>query len=136
MFCSPNPSNIYGKKDFVSWKNIHFCGLKKETFGEISDGRKIQVNSFKKYVQLFSGGYYFPSYISPLSYWNKIFSWTVKENIFRGWKLKISFSQNQFSIKYTNFEEWKGTGKNRVQVDFFYSYSTVSPLQKICLHFS
>ena len=37
MFCSPNPSNIYGQRDFVSWKNIHFCGLKKESF--ISDGR-------------------------------------------------------------------------------------------------
>ena len=37
MFCSPNPSNIYGQQDFVSWKNIHFCGLKKESF--ISDGR-------------------------------------------------------------------------------------------------
>ena len=37
MFCSPNPSNIYGERDFVSWKNIHFCGLKKESF--ISDGR-------------------------------------------------------------------------------------------------
>ena len=37
MFCSPNPSNIYRQRDFVSWKNIHFCGLKKESF--ISDGR-------------------------------------------------------------------------------------------------
>ena len=37
MFCSPNPSNIYGQRNFVSWKNIHFCGLKKESF--ISDGR-------------------------------------------------------------------------------------------------
>ena len=37
MFCSPNPSNIYGQRDFVSWKNIYFCGLKKESF--ISDGR-------------------------------------------------------------------------------------------------
>ena len=37
MFCSPNPSNIYGQRDFVSWKNIHFCGLKKESF--ISDWR-------------------------------------------------------------------------------------------------
>ena len=27
MFCSPNPSNIYGERDFLSWKNIHFCGL-------------------------------------------------------------------------------------------------------------
>ena len=42
-----------------------FCGLKKESF--ISDGRKIQVNSSKKYVKFFSSGYYFPSYISPLS---------------------------------------------------------------------
>ena len=37
MFCSPNPSNIYRQRDFISWKNIHFCGLKKESF--ISDGR-------------------------------------------------------------------------------------------------
>ena len=37
MFCSPNPLNIYGEQDFVSWKNLHFCDLKKETF--ISDGR-------------------------------------------------------------------------------------------------
>ena len=37
MFCSPNPSNIYGQRDFVRWKTIHFCGLKKESF--ISDGR-------------------------------------------------------------------------------------------------
>ena len=29
--------------------------------------------------------------------------------IFREWKLNISFSQNQFLIKSTNFEEWKGT---------------------------
>ena len=27
MFSSPNPSNIYGERDFLSWKNIHFCGL-------------------------------------------------------------------------------------------------------------
>ena len=65
MFCSPNPSNIYGERDIVSWKKYTFsCGIKKETF--ISDGRKIQVNS-KKYVKFFSSGYYFPSYISPLS---------------------------------------------------------------------
>ena len=63
MFCSPNPSNIYGEKGFVSWKNIHICGLQKETF--LSDGRKIQVSSSKKYVKFFSSGYYFPSYISP-----------------------------------------------------------------------
>ena len=64
-----------------------------------------------------------------LSYWNKILSWIVKENIFREWKLKISFSQNQFSIKHTNFEEWKGTRKNRVQVDFllFLLYSLSFP---------
>ena len=37
---------------------------KKEVF--ISDGKKIQVNSSKKYVKFFSSGYYFPSYISPL----------------------------------------------------------------------
>ena len=24
---SPNLSNIYGERNFVSWKNIHFCGL-------------------------------------------------------------------------------------------------------------
>ena len=29
------------------------------------------------------------------------------------------FSQNQFSIKYTKFEEQKRAGENRVLVDFF-----------------
>ena len=53
MFCSPKPSNIYGESDIVSplceisWKNIHFCGLKKETF--ISNGRKKLVNSSKRH---------------------------------------------------------------------------------------
>ena len=48
----------------IRWENIHFYGLKKEFF--ISNWRKIQVNSSKKYVNFFSSGYYFPSYISPL----------------------------------------------------------------------
>ena len=53
MFCLPKPSNIYGESDIVSplceisWKNIHFCGLKKETF--ISNGRKKLVNSSKRH---------------------------------------------------------------------------------------
>ena len=34
------------RRDFASWKNMHFWGLKKQTF--ISDGRKIQVNSSKR----------------------------------------------------------------------------------------
>ena len=44
---------------------IYFFGLKKGTF--ISDGRKIHVNYFKKYVNFFTKGFYFPSYISPLT---------------------------------------------------------------------
>ena len=48
----------------IRWENIHFYGLKKEFF--VSNWRKIQVNSSKKYVNFFSSGYYFPSYISPL----------------------------------------------------------------------
>ena len=36
MFCSPNPSNIYGERYLVSWKNINFCGLKKRLLFLIS----------------------------------------------------------------------------------------------------
>ena len=63
MFCSPNPSNIYGQRDFVSWKNIHFCGLKKVFYF----WWEIQVSSSKKYVKFLSCGYHFPSYISRLN---------------------------------------------------------------------
>ena len=48
----------------ISWENIHFRGLKKNTL--ICHGRKIKANCSKKYVKFFSSGYYFPSYISPL----------------------------------------------------------------------
>ena len=70
MFCLPKPSNIYGESDIVSplceisWKNIHFCGLKKETF--ISNGRKKLVNSSKKHIKFVSSGYYSPLCISAL----------------------------------------------------------------------
>ena len=68
--CFAHP-NIYGERDFVSWKNIRFCGLKKQTF--ISDGRKIQVNSSKDYVKFFCSANYFPSYISPLIWFSFAF---------------------------------------------------------------
>ena len=48
----------------ISWENIHFCGFLKKTY--IANGRKIKVNSTKKYVQFLSSGYFFLSYISPL----------------------------------------------------------------------
>ena len=54
--------------------------------------------------------------------------------IFRGWKLKTSFPENQFSVNYTNFEERKGTGKTEYKLIFCYSYSTDSPVQKrVCI---
>ena len=49
--------------------------FKKETF--ISDGRKIQVNSSKKYVKFFSSGNYFPSEISPLILIFMIRDWKI-----------------------------------------------------------
>ena len=98
IFCLLKPWNIYGESNFVSsislnkLENIHFCGLKKETF--ISSGTKIYVNSSQKYVKLFSSGYYFPSYISPLmisSASNNIVgsssNWLQKKT--SGWKIFI-----------------------------------------------
>ena len=70
MFCLPKPSNIYGESDFVSsalrnkLEKYTFLWIKKETF--ISNGRKILVNSSKKYIKFVSSGYYSPSYISAL----------------------------------------------------------------------
>ena len=49
----------------ISWENIHFCGFLKKTY--IANGRKIKVNSTKKYVKFLSSGYFFSLYISPLS---------------------------------------------------------------------
>ena len=43
----------------ISWENIYFCGLKKETL--ISNGRKISVNSSPS-------GHFFPSYVFPLKF--------------------------------------------------------------------
>ena len=48
----------------IGWENIHFCGFWKKTY--IANGRKIKVNSSKKYVKFLSSGYFFLSYISPL----------------------------------------------------------------------
>ena len=70
MFWLPKPSNIYGESDFVSstlrnkLEKYTFSWIKKETF--ISNGRKILVNSSKKYIKFVSSGYHFPSYISAL----------------------------------------------------------------------
>ena len=50
----------------ISWENIHF--FKKKAY--IANGRKIKVNSSKKYVNFLSKGYFFLSYISPLSFPN------------------------------------------------------------------
>ena len=41
----------------ISWKNIHFCGFLKKTY--ITNGRKIKVNSTKKYIKFLSSGYFF-----------------------------------------------------------------------------
>ena len=41
----------------ISWENIHFCGFLKKTY--IANGRKIKVNSTKKYVKFLSSGYFF-----------------------------------------------------------------------------
>ena len=48
----------------ISWENIHFCGFLKKAY--IVNGKKIKVNSTKKYIKFLSRGYFFPSYISPL----------------------------------------------------------------------
>ena len=70
IFYSPNSSNTTENVTFqvpfqgISWENIHFCGFLKKTY--IANGRKIKVNSTKKYVQFLSSGYFFLSYISPL----------------------------------------------------------------------
>ena len=48
----------------TSWENIHFYGFWKKTY--IANGKKIKVNSSKKYVKFLSSGYFFPLYISPL----------------------------------------------------------------------
>ena len=50
----------------ISWENFFF--FKKKAY--IANGRKIKVNSSKKYVNFLSKGYFFPSYISPLSFRN------------------------------------------------------------------
>ena len=49
----------------ISWQNIHFCGFLKKTC--IANGRKIKMDSSKKYVKFLSSRYFFPSYISPLT---------------------------------------------------------------------
>ena len=72
IFYSPNSSNIHGEFDFttnVSGNKLgkYFFFLKK---AYIANGRKIKVNSSKKYVNFLSKGYFFPSYISPLSFRN------------------------------------------------------------------
>ena len=61
---------MYGESDFEISVSRNKLGkytllwFKKETF--ITNGMKMLVNSSKKYVKLFSSGYYFPSYISPI----------------------------------------------------------------------
>ena len=57
-----------------------------------------------------------------------------KKKIFCGWKLKISLSLNQFSVKYSNFEQWKGTGKQNISQ--FFPILVQILLYKTCLHFS
>ena len=70
IFYSPNSSNTTENVTFqvpfqgISWENIHFCGFLKKTY--IANGRKIKVNSTKKYVKFLSSGYFFPSFISRL----------------------------------------------------------------------
>ena len=65
-----NNSDIYRECDFLSsvledkLGKHTFLWVSKKTF--IANGRKIKVNSFKKYVKFFSSEYYFPSDIAPL----------------------------------------------------------------------
>ena len=73
MFCSPNPSNIHGQRDFVSWKNT-FLWFKKRDF---YFWWEIQVNSSGKYVKFFSSGYCFSLYISPLNLINLNLLFTI-----------------------------------------------------------
>ena len=64
------------------------------------------------------------------SFIRKSFSIALKgrNKIFMG---EISFSQNQLSTKYTNFDEWKGRGeKIWYALIFCFSYSTDCPIQK------
>ena len=75
-----------------SWENIHFCVFKKETF--ISNGRKIYVNSSKKYVKFFSSEYYFPSYISLL------ILWLVLPGILVGYFLQTIYKSPQYLALY------------------------------------
>ena len=64
IFYSPNSSNIHGECDFASSvsgnqlrKYTFFCVFLKKIY--IANGRKIKVNSTKKYVKFLSGGYFF-----------------------------------------------------------------------------
>ena len=102
----------------ISWENIHFCGLKKETF--ISNGRKIYVNSSKKYVKFFSSGYYFSSYISPLIRINNeyCFDWLI--DLYTG-----SFS-NSLMLEYFKLEP--------INLPWFLSFSFPDPWLEIILH--
>ena len=71
IFYSPSSSNIHGECDFASSvsgnqlrKYTFFCVFLKKIY--IANGRKIKVNSTKKYVKFLSGGYFFVSCISHL----------------------------------------------------------------------
>ena len=67
----------------ISRENIHFCGFLKKTY--IANGKKMKVNSTKKFVKFLSNRYFFSLYISPLNPASRIFVrflWSGKLNKF------------------------------------------------------
>ena len=76
MFCSPKHLRRKGLRKLK--KNTRFCGSRKETF--ISDGRKIQVNSSKKYINFFCSANDFSTYISPLIWFSCAFLISISIN--------------------------------------------------------